>query len=139
MRKRDTWVSPAGGGTEQLMGTGQVPVVFHSLLLSAVLCLRAEPPDPPGAGGPVAPILPHVHAGGNTRGKHADERMRPRDNLTSGETHAQPCRKTGRRETGRRAGRPRSDTQCPQAAGDIAAPLNSIMTVSSTSRGPKPV
>lgn len=37
MRKRDTWVSqPTGGETERLMGTGQGPVVFHSLLLCAV-------------------------------------------------------------------------------------------------------
>lgn len=51
----------------------------------------------------------------------------------------QPCRKSGRHansqaEAGGRAAQ--LCTQCPRAAPDITAPLNSIMTVSPTSHGP---
>lgn len=54
-------------------------------------------------------------------------------------THVQPCRKTGRHakspsEAGGIAGQRCS--QCPRAAPDIAASLNSIMTVSPASHGP---
>lgn len=67
------------------------------------------------------------------------KRMRGTNNRTSRGTHMQPCRKTGRHansqsEAGGRAGR--LCTQRPRAAPDIAAPLNSIMTVSPTSHRP---
>lgn len=67
------------------------------------------------------------------------KRMRQTNNCTSWGTHMQPCRKTGRHanspsEAGGRAGQ--RCTQCPWAAPDITAPLNSIMTVSPTSHGP---
>lgn len=69
------------------------------------------------------------------------KRMRQAKNRTSWRTHThvQPCRKTGRHanspsEAGGRAGQRCS--QCPRAAPDITASLNSIMTVSPTSHGP---
>lgn len=72
--------------------------------------------------------------------EHVEGRVR--DDLTSRKTHVQPCRKTGRREGGQWGGRGvRLDGQGgagqrPPAPRDIAASLNSIMTVSSTSQGP---
>lgn len=88
----------------------------------------------------------HTHTQVNSSTHQWSSAKRQMDNLTSRETHMQACRHTGRQvdrqlEADRQEGMLaiRSGTQCPQAARDIAAPLNSIMTVSSTSHGPADV
>lgn len=133
------------GETERLLGTGQGPVIFQKLLLSAVLSPRREP-DPWGTA--CASLWTHIHTHTH-RYKHTTS-------LHTGEwdrqiiwqaekhtcTHAErqvDVQTVSQRRAGRQAGghgQLCSGNQCPQAARDITAPLNSIMTVSSTSHGP---
>lgn len=79
------------GETERLMGTEQGPVIFQKLWLSATLTPRWEP-DPWRTASAISSDT-HMHTQIQTHNWPA-HRGRT-DNLTSRETHMQPCRKTG--------------------------------------------
>lgn len=101
------------GETGRLMGTERGPVIFQRSSHYLPRCLRAQSPLPG-----VQPVHNYTPEGSNQTGRSIDKHT---------------CHRADRRAVrgGQRDGRAKG-TQCPQAARDIAAPLNSIMTASST-------